>query len=412
MRTPTSTATIAALVVGLCTAGTPAADVKVPGFKVDTIVTGLVEPTSLAFAPDGRLFVGERGGTVRIIEDGRPVDPPFASIEAFAESESGLLGIALHPDFQNNRYVYIFATVTFREQHIIRFTEENGVGVNKTLIREFLPTTGVFHSGGCIRFGPDGMLYFSIGDIQNPALSQDMNSLAGKICRVRPEDGSPAPGNPFTTVTGAPRSVYALGFRNSFRFCFAPDGRMFVMDVGSNNDARREEMNLVYAGDNCGWPNVEGIPETIQFPEYTYPIVAYHDEGTSPVGVVYYTGDQFPPEYAGNVFHLDYVRNKLFRVVLSGDQALSHELFMQGEGGTLDLIQGPDGSLVYCEFDTGTVKSVRYTAASGNEPTGPTIATTDDEPPRAFCGAGVAGAAGVSFLLMTPFTHPRRRPRS
>jgi glucose/arabinose dehydrogenase len=186
---------------------------------------------------------------------------------------------------------------------------------------------------------------------------------------------------------------------------------MFAMDVGSNNEARREEMNLVYAGDNCGWPNVEGIPDTIQFPEYTYPIVAYHDEGTSPVGVVYYTGEQFPAEYTGNVFHLDYVRNRLFRVVLSGDQALSHDLFMQGEGGTLDLVQGLDGSLVYCEFDSGAVKAVRYTAASGTEPT---IGTTDDEPPPAppaFCGAGVAGAAAASMLWMACVSHPRRRPR-
>jgi glucose/arabinose dehydrogenase len=242
-----------------------------------------------------------------------------------------------------------------------------------------------------------------------------MNTLAGKICRVLPGDGSPAPGNPFTPTSGSPRSIYAMGFRNPFRFCFAPDGRLFVTDVGSNNAERREEVNLVYAGDNCGWPEVEGIPETIEFPQYTYPIVAYRNEGTSPVGVLYYTGNQFPAEYAGNVFHLDYVRNKLFRIVLSGDRALSHELFMQGEGGTLDLVQGPDGSLVYCEFASGTVKAVRYTAASGNEPTDPTVATTDDEPPPAsprFCGAGVAGATAASFLLMTSVAHPRRRLRA
>lgn len=401
---------LAILTPCLLAATARADDVKAPGFEVVTIATGLEEPTALAFAPDGRLFVGERGGTVRIIQDGRPADPPFVRIEAYAESENGLLGVALDPDFENNHFVYIFATVSFREQRIFRFTELNGVGVDEVLIREFLPTSGVFHSGGCIRFGPDGMLYFAIGDIQNPPLSQDMNSLAGKICRVNPDDGSPAAGNPFTTVTGSPRSVYALGFRNPFRFCFAPDGRMFVMDVGSNNEARREEMNVVYSGDNCGWPDVEGIPESIEFPQYNYPIVAYHDKGTSPVGVVYYSGEQFPAEYRGNVFHLDYVRSRLFRVVLSGDRALSHDLFMQGDGGTLDLVQGPDGSLVYCEFDTGDVKAVRYTAASGIEPT-----TSDDPPPSApssFCGAGVAGAGAASLLFATLLPRPRHRPRA
>lgn len=409
MITLNKIATTGALALGLCAAAAPAADVKVPGFEVVTIATGLLEPTSLAFAPDGRLFVGERGGAVRIIENGRPVDPPFAKIDAYAENECGLLGIALDPDFQDNHYVYVFATISYREQNLFRFQEENGAAVEQLVLRDHLPTSGVFHCGGCIRFGPDGMLYFSIGDIQNPDLSQDMNSLAGKIMRVRPQDASPAPGNPFTTTTGSPRSVYALGFRNPFRFCFAPDGRMFVMDVGSNNEERREEMNIVYAGDNCGWPEVEGIPDTIQLPQYTYPIVAYHDEGTSPVGVVYYTGAQFPAEYVGNVFHLDYVRNKLFRTVLSGDRAVSHDLFMQGEGGTLDLVQGPDGSLVYCEFDTGTVKAVRYAAASGNEPAGTTDTTDESSPPRSFCGAGVAGAAGVTLLLLTLVPHPRRR---
>jgi glucose/arabinose dehydrogenase len=191
--------------------------------------------------------------------------------------------MTLDPNFSENHYVYVFATTSIDEQRIVRLTEVDGVGTDLTVIRDNLPTTGQVHNGGSLRFGPDGFLYFGIGDTGTPELSRQMHTYAGKICRIA-ADGSTPDDNPFATPTGTPRAVYALGFRNPFRACFAPDGRLFVMDVGSNGDARREEINLITAGANYGWPDVEGIGDPADFPEYTNPVLAYHDEGSSIAG--------------------------------------------------------------------------------------------------------------------------------
>lgn len=390
-----------------------AAVVHAPDFVVETVATELHDPTCMAFAPDGRLFVTERHGTLRVIENGLPADPPFATIAVYSESENGLLSVAIDPDFETNHYVYVFATISNSEQQVLRLRDDNGVGVEQTIIKQHLPTIGNFHSGGGLKFGPDGKLYFSVGDNQNPDLAQDMNSLAGKVCRINKDGATPAD-NPFHTGTGAPRSIYALGFRSPFRFCFAPDGRLFVMDVGSNGDQRQEEINLVHAGDNCGWPTAEGPPGPAPIAGLVYPIYAYHDKGASPVGGVYYTGDQYPAQYQGNLFHIDYIADAIFRVELNGDSVVSHTMFVKGEDGMLDLTQGPDGSLYYCELVGGKIRRVRSTAASGT--TGGSTTSEDmmeddgNSGPRSPCGAGAELAFfAVGLTLSAVSARSRRR---
>jgi glucose/arabinose dehydrogenase len=392
----TGTRRIAGLsALAIAAAGVPPAraEVREPGFSVATLAEGLEEPTALEFAPDGRLFAIERAGRVRLIVDGVLQGAPVAAVEVVTENENGLLGLALSPDFARDHYLYVFATVSIHEQQIIRFTEVNGVGVDPVVIRDHLPTRGEFHSGGGLKFGPDGKLYFGIGDNLVPQNAQDFGTLAGKISRINP-DGSVPPDNPFRTPTGTPRSIYALGFRNPFRFCFAPDGRLFVLDVGSDGDGRREEVNLVRAGDNCGWPLVEGRQPPGGDAQFVDPILDYHDGGAAPVGAVYYTGENFPDEYRGNLFHLEYVLNRLYRTVLDGDAVVRHTVFWEGDGGPVDLTQGPDGALYFCELHTGRVRRLAHeggpsvvVAAAGtdNDP-------ADSSPVPAFslCGAGAA----------------------
>ncbi len=370
------------------------------GFEVRPFVTGLREPVALDFAPDGSLFVTEKAGAIRLVRgDGTLQVEPFAELEVYTNNECGLLGVAVDPDYGSNGYVYAFASVSHQEQQIIRFTNEGGVGVNPMVVRDHLPGTEAVHAGGCLKFGPDGKLYFSIGDVGGSYLSQDLNSLAGSICRIE-LDGTPCADNPFQTPTGSPRAIYAYGFRNPFRFCFAPDGRLFVMDVGSSREKRREEINLVRAGDNCGWPETEGDADAARFPQFVPPIYGYHDKGAAIAGAACYTGDQFPDAYRTDLFHVEHVLHRIYRVVLDGGAVVSHELFYQAQGGPVDLVQGPDGSLYYTELFGGRVMQIRYAGVDAaptpdGDPTNPLTSG-----PLGLCGGGTVGVAALLAPLM------------
>src|SRR5690606_15598963 len=163
---------------------------------------------------------------------------------------------------------------------------------------------------------------------------------------------------------------------------FAPDGRLFVMDVGSNDAPRREEINLVAAGDNLGWPLFEGSHPDAAAAGYVQPIYEYVDKGSSIAGCVYYDGGQFPEEFQGNLFHLDYTSHGLFRVILDGDRVVDHLLLVRGEGGPVDLALMLDGSLAYCELFSGRIRQVRYIG-------GPVSFVPDPVPPEpAPCAPG------------------------
>ncbi len=352
---------VIAAVFGLCgVSALGAAEPTQPGFVVEVFATGLDAPLALAFAPDGRLFVGERSGRIRIVDRGRVLTDSFADIQVHDFFESGLLGLAVSPEFESDGHVFAFATVTSEEQEILRFTDQDNVGVDRTIVKRSLPTGGAFHNGGGLAFGPDGMLYFSVGDNTTRDNAQSLNTLAGKISRIHPDGETPGD-NPFSTPTGSPRAIWASGFRNPFRFCFAPDGRLFSIDVGSDGLLRREEINLVARGANHGWPIVEGFGTgSVSADAFTDPIYAYHEEGAAPCGIVYYDGSQFPAAYAGNLFHVEYTLERIYRVVLNGNNVVSHELFVDAEGGPVDLVKGPDGALYYSELIGGRIMRIRF----------------------------------------------------
>lgn len=408
-----------------------------PGFEVTTFADGLDQPIAIEFAPDGRLFVAERHGAVRIIA-GDTVGEALALVDVFTENENGLLGMALDPQFADNGWVYLYATVSDSEARILRFADPTSTvpdfdaapglpisGLEMHVVRDHLPTRGTFHSGGGLEFGPDGKLYFSIGDNLIAENGQDMNTLAGKVSRIE-RDGSAPDDNPFRTATGQPRSVFALGFRNPFRFCFAPDGRLFVLDVGSDGDGRREEVNRVRAGDNCGWPLVEGKQPAPADPAFTDPIFEYHDGGAAPVGAVVYSGAQFPEAYRGNLFFLEYVLNRLYRLQLDGDRVVQSEVFYEGDGGPVDLVQGPDGALYFTELESGRIRRLVYIEArvagattGGAATAGDALTTVDgaaDGELAPFgvgwlCGAGAPWALGVLPILRPPRRTYPSRPR-
>lgn len=258
-------------------AGTP----REPQF-LDTAFSAAGGATSIAWAPDGsgRLFVTMKSRGVAVIENGKLRTPYFTTFSPlYTGSECGVLGLAFDPDFETNHYVYVFVTVSSTEQQIVRFTDQGSIGAERTLIVGGLPTNGRNHNGGALGFGPDGKLYWAIGDNGlKRGVDGDLTSLAGKVGRCNP-DGSVPEDNPFNDGEGPNNDyIWATGFRNPFTMTFHPTtGEMWLNVVGSNaagqtvprTTAGYEQAFVVHAGDDGGYDDYEGNqPGT---PRYTTP---------------------------------------------------------------------------------------------------------------------------------------------
>jgi MYXO-CTERM domain-containing protein len=218
----------------------------------------LTNATGLAWAPDGsdRLFVTVKEGEVRVIKNGIVLEQPFATLAPiYTTSECGLIGIAFDPDFLANRYVYLFVTVSASEQQIVRYTVAGDVGIDKTTIVAGLPTKGANHDGGGIGFGPDGKLYWSIGDNGNgTGTNADLASLAAKVGRAN-RDGTVPSDNPFADgPDGNNDYIWARGFRNPFTMTFQPATGLLWLDVVGTS---QEQIFVVRKGDHGGWTAYE-----------------------------------------------------------------------------------------------------------------------------------------------------------
>ncbi len=396
-----------------------------PGFTLETIAEGFDRPSTVAPAPDGRIFVGQQDGRIYLVTPdsaGRVLsapDEPFAELEVFNSSESGLLSLVVDPDFRTNGRLYALATVNHAEQHILQLTTTNDRLVDLRVIRANLPSSGNIHNGGALAIGPDGRLYFGIGDTGTPDSAVGLTSLAGKICRIN-VDGAVPEDNPFKTPTGSPSAIFATGFRNPFSMSFDADGVLYVGDVGSDDDVRFEEINRVEAGRDYGWPAVEGDDTESVAAASVRPLLSYHDQGAAITGVVIYTADVFPQEYHGNLFHLDFVSSGLFRAVIEDGRIASHERFLDTDPGPTAMKLAADGSLVFCEFLSGNLRRLRYGARKPvltddlptiNDNSSPPPPTSS--PPAPACGGG-AGAAMIGLLvtlLMLRWVDAPRRAR-
>ncbi|HWA59684.1 MAG TPA: PQQ-dependent sugar dehydrogenase [Gemmatimonadales bacterium] len=312
--------------------------------------------TAMAFAPDGRLFICEQEGSLRVVTAaGQLLTTPFLTLNVDSQGERGLLGVTFDPDFANNNYIYVYYTVPGATQHnrVSRFTANGNVVVpnSEQIIFDLLPTLGATnHNGGAIHFGPDGKLYVAVGENADPFKSPSATSFLGKILRLN-SDGSIPADNP-SIGTGNFKAIWARGFRNPFTFGFQPvTNRMFINDVG---EATWEEINEGVAGANYGWPNAEGIDNT---GTYTNPLFTYRHSGTGStnpslvvgqaiVGSAFYpaSGGLYPAGYAGNYFFADYVSQWINRLDLpTGNSAVY--AFARLPNSVTDLAVGPDGKL-------------------------------------------------------------------
>src|SRR5688500_12304377 len=209
-------------------ARTPAAAATLPaGFTESQIASGLASPTAMQFAPDGRLFVCEQGGRLRVIKDGALLPTPFLTLTVSSVGERGLLGVTFDPAFATNHYVYVYYTATTPGVHnrISRFTANGDVAVpgSETVIFELDNlSSATNHNGGALAFGSDGKLYAAVGENANAANAQSTGNLLGKMLRIN-KDGTIPTDNPFyTSATGRNRAIWALGLRNPFTFAFNP----------------------------------------------------------------------------------------------------------------------------------------------------------------------------------------------
>ena len=320
---------------------------------VDTIASGLDVPWAVAFAPDGRMFVSERIGRIRVVENGTLRRQPWATIEVAARGESGLMGLAVAPDFATSRAVYTVATVEKGDvlvNQVLRLTDEGGNAGQPTVVLDDIPAAA-FHAGDAIAFGPDGMLYVATGDAREPALAQDTTSLAGKLLRLRP-DGTVPDDNP---VRGSP--IYARGLRNTQGIAWdAGSGQLIATDHGPSGfpnerfRQNRDELNAIPSGANLGWPTVAGSSRDRRF---VPPIVDWSDPGIAPAGVAVYTGPH--AAWSGSVFVAALKGEQLRRVTLvrdstarAGWRAVSDEpLFARQFGRLRAVAMGPDGMVYF-----------------------------------------------------------------
>ena len=362
------------------------------GFSDRLVVGGLNLPTAMKFAPDGRLFVSEKEGNLRVVKDGVLLDEPFVSIPVNSQGERGLMGIAFDPDFESNGYVYVYYTTSTEPIHnkVSRFTADPSnpdiaIPGSEVTILDLEPLVTESHIGGALEFGPDGTLYISTGDNYYPYLSQSLTSRFGKILRIN-ADGTIPSDNPFYNVAGAYGEIWALGLRNPFTFAFSspPGNLMYINDVGQDS---WEEINLGSAGANYGWPACEGPCSDPQFtdPIYYYPHLTSNGIGSSITGGVFYEASQFPPEYHGSYFFGDYTVGFVKRLTTDSQGTIAVEDFLTDVITPVDLKVGPEGHLYYLSIGAGQVRSVQYTTEGNYDPIAVAVADqTSGLPPLAI----------------------------
>lgn len=355
---------VSVVLASMVIAFTPAR-AQTPGFEETLVSAGLNAPTAMAFAPDGRLFVAEQSGHLRVIKNGVLLSADFVTLSVASNSERGLLGIAFDPDFASNAFVYVYYTRSAApiKNRVSRFTasasnpDVAAAGSELVLLDDIGSDAGN-HNGGAIHFGLDGKLYVGVGDGgSNAANAQSLTTLSGKLLRIN-RDGSIPADNPFVGVAGARAEIFSLGLRNPYTFAVDPQtGKIHINDVGQS---AWEEINLGTSGANHGWPTCEG-PSCGSNPNFVNPVYAYnHSVGQAITGGAFYRKSQFPATYLGSYFFADYLGGWIWRL----DTANQVSQFWNPQNGPVDLKVGPDGALYYLSIFTGAVYRIQVTAAN------------------------------------------------
>ena len=331
--------------------------------RTENWVSGLSSATAFAQAPDGRLFVTQQGGALRVVKNGALLGQPFLSLSVDQVGERGLLGVALHPGFASNGFVYLYYTTAEGGTHnrISRFTASTAnpdsvqAGSELKLVELPALSSATNHNGGALHFGADGRLYVGVGDDANSAQAPDLSNPLGKLLRFN-DDGSIPGDNPhFATQSGLARAIWARGLRNPFTFAVQPgSGRIHINDVGQ---VTWEEINVGAPGADYGWPASEG-PDNVSAGR-TAPLFAYKHSAATPAGsgaggffvgfaiaggAFYAQQGALGAPWHGNYFFADYVSGFIGAVDL-GNGNVGYA-FGNVSGNPVDLLAAADGALL------------------------------------------------------------------
>ena len=368
-----------------------------PGFHSE-LVTSLPPfwPVGVTWAPDGRMFIWQKNGIVRIFKNRTLLETPFLDFQSKVNThnDNGMLGLAIDPDFASNGYVYL--TYIFdsggkvddpKIGRLVRVTADPAnpdvmLPGSELIIMNGFPVDYGTHVLGTIRFARDGTMFFGNGDgadmrreDPNAFEAQDLNGIRGKIFRIN-RDGSAPIDNPFYDGMDSIRSkVWCYGVRNPYRFSLHPaTGEPYFADVGWDD---WEEINRGTRGGNFGWPCYEGTPPHRGYQQWQQcsgvtavipPIAEYHHQGgdlneggTCLVGGDFYTGSEYPPGYHGNYFYADYSGQWIHRLTLDASGTpTGRAAFVSGVPRPTCVEQGPDGLLYYVSISTGEIRRIRY----------------------------------------------------
>jgi glucose/arabinose dehydrogenase len=375
---------------------------SLPSGFVETQITGLSNATAIAVHPDGRVFVCQQSGELRVIKNGAVLPTPFLTLNVNSLGERGLLGVAVDPNYATNRFVYVYYTATSPTIHnrVSRFTanaanEDVAVAGSEAVILDLETLSATNHNGGAIHFGPDGKLYIAVGENAVTSNSQSLANRLGKILRIN-SDGTIPPDNPtsFPNIAGAPtgvnRAIWAVGLRNPFTFSFQPGtGRMHINDVGQGT---WEEVNVGRAGANFGWPTCEGSCSTSGM---TNPLYQYSSAVAAPcaiTGGAFYnpTTPTFPAQFIGKYFFADFCAGWIKTLDPLSPPATGTAVdFATGISLPVDLQVANDGSLYYLARGSSSVFRVQFVG----EPQ-PSISITD-----VTVTEGNAGTTTASFTV-------------
>ena len=305
---------------------------------IQILATNLDKPWALAFADD-KIFITERTGKIRVIKSDVMLEEPLATFRTANIFDGGLLGIATHPNFTNNHFLYVY--YTYEENgnlwnKILKITESDNKLKDAITILDKIPGSK-FSNGGVMKFGPDNKLYVATGagsDSSHDA--QDLNSLAGKILRLN-DDGSIPSDNPFPNS-----QIYSYGHSNPGGMAWDKSGSLYVTETGPS---KNDEINLIIKGKNYGWPEQQCSGDV----DFVNAIICYDPE-IEPGGIVFYSGDKL--EFKNDMIMASMKPEKLDRLKITGEEVEYQKSILSGLGRIRDVNEGPDGYLYLITSNT------------------------------------------------------------
>jgi len=304
---------------------------------VQIVATNLQKPWAMSFG-DNKIFFTEKVGRIRVIDNGTLVNDSVADLHVADITDAGLLGIALHPDFEKNHFIYVYYTYKDGDNlwnKVLRITESNDKITDAKVILDRIPGAE-FDNGGVLKFGPDKKLYIGTGDATDQNSTQDLKSLAGKILRLN-DDGSIPQDNPFPNSP-----VYSYGHRNPQGLAWDDKGNLYETEEGPT---RNDEINLIKPGHNYGWP----AQECSGSQQYQAALVCYNPS-IGPAGIAYYQAGKL--DIKNSLILATLLGHSLYQLPLENGTILGQKIILDGVGRIRDASEGPDGYLYILTSNT------------------------------------------------------------